>query len=105
MSMEDLYQFRAKIFKSLADPLRLQILEFIREEEKCVCEIVPHLAVSQPLVSRQLKILRNRGLVTFRKDGTKRLYSVTEPQIFKIIDALTPKIKTSLSQIVVEQML
>jgi len=105
MSMEDLNQFRAKIFKSLADPLRLQILEFIREEEKCVCEIVPHLGVSQPLVSRQLKILKNRGLVTFRKDGTRRLYSVTEPQIFKIIDALTPKIRTSLSEIIVEQML
>ena len=36
-------RFRAKIFNALADPIRLEIIDFLRDEEKCVCEITPHL--------------------------------------------------------------
>jgi ArsR family transcriptional regulator len=83
-------QFRTKIFKALSDPIRLKILNFLRDGEKCVCEIIPHVALIQPVVSHHLKILKNTGLVKDRKDGNRRLYSVTEPQIFEIIDGVTP---------------
>ena len=85
-------QFRSKIFKALSDPTRLEILDFLRNGEKCVCEIIPHVALMQPLVSRHLKILKDTGLVTDRKDGNKRLYSITEPQVFEIIDGITPEL-------------
>ena len=103
--MSDFDEFRAKIFKALADPLRLQILDILREGETCVCEIVPALGVSQPLVSRHLRILKTRGLIKSRKDGTRRLYSVTEPTVFKVIDAVKPNFRTKLSEIVVDQIL
>jgi len=98
--MSGLNEFRAKIFKALADPIRLQILDLLQEGEKCVCEIVPALGVSQPLVSRHLKILKTRGLITDRKDGNRRIYSVTEPIIFNVIDTVKPKLRISLSEIV-----
>jgi len=100
----DVTRLRSKLFKALADPLRLQIVEFLREGEKCVCEIFPHLGVVQPLASRHLKILKDCGLVNDRKDGNRRFYSVTDPEIFKVIDAVAPELVASLSKRVIEQM-
>ena len=89
---------KAKIFYALSDPHRLKTLEFLRDGEKCVCEIVPHLNLIQPVVSRHLKILKDTGLLRCRKDGTKRLYSVTNPNIYRVIDALTPELLASLAK-------
>jgi DNA-binding transcriptional ArsR family regulator len=105
LNSKDQNKFKAKIFKALSDPVRVEILEFLREEEKCVCKIVPHLDIIQPVVSRHLKILKNCGLVKKRKEGNKRFYSIAEPQIFKIIDALTPEIINSLTQNILEQII
>jgi ArsR family transcriptional regulator len=85
---EDLTRFRAKIFKALSDPSRLRIIEFLRDDEKCVCEIVSYLGIIQPVVSRHLKILKDCGLVNDKKDGNRRLYSVTDNRIFEVIDRL-----------------
>jgi DNA-binding transcriptional ArsR family regulator len=93
----------AKIFNALADPTRLEILEFLRTSEKCVCEIIPHVGLVQPVVSRHLKILKDCGLVRDRKNGTKRLYSITEPKIFQIIDATTPELLDLLSKRIIER--
>ncbi|MCL6579930.1 MAG: topoisomerase DNA-binding C4 zinc finger domain-containing protein, partial [Candidatus Bathyarchaeota archaeon] len=68
-----------------------------------VCEIVPHVGIIQPLVSRHLKILKNCGLVKHRKDGNRRLYSVTDPVIFKIIDSVTVDLMQTLSKRIIEQ--
>jgi ArsR family transcriptional regulator len=84
-------KFKAKIFKALSDPVRLDILDFLRDGEKCVCKITPHVKLIQPAVSRHLKILKDCGIVKYRRDGNKRLYSITDPRIFKIIDDITPE--------------
>jgi ArsR family transcriptional regulator len=96
-------RLRAKIFNALADPTRLEILEFLRTSEKCVCEIIPYVGLIQPVVSRHLKILKDCGLVRDRKNGTRRLYSITEPKIFKVIDAATSELLDLLSKRIIEQ--
>jgi len=101
-SYEKLIRLKAKVFKALADPVRLKIIEFLRDGEKCVCEIIPHVDVAQPLVSRHLKILRDSGLVRVRKEGNRRYYSVSDSKIFKIIDAITPDLALSLSKVIIE---
>ena len=101
-SDEKLIRLKAKVFKALADPVRLKIMEFLRDGEKCVCEIIPHVDIAQPLVSRHLKILRDSGLVRVRKEGNRRYYSVTDPRIFGIIDAVTPDLTLLLSRIIIE---
>jgi DNA-binding transcriptional ArsR family regulator len=95
-------QFKAKIFYALSDPARLQVLEFIRNQEKCVCEIIPYLSMPQPLVSRHLKILKDAGIVRCRKDGTKRMYSVIDKRIFNVVDALNAELLDSLTKVVIE---
>jgi DNA-binding transcriptional ArsR family regulator len=103
--LEKQNRFKSTIFHALSDSIRLEILEFLRDGEKCVCEIMPHLNLIQPVVSRHLKILKDSGLVADRKDGNKRLYSVTFPEIYKIIDDVTPELASALSKKVMEQMI
>ena len=99
----NLNTLRARIFKALSDPVRLEIIEFLRDGEKCVCEIIPHVNLIQPLVSRHLKILKDSGLVSDRKDRSWRHYSLTDPRIIKIIDSVAPEMVDVLSQRIIEQ--
>ncbi len=97
-------RFRATVFHALSDPIRLEILVYLRDGEKCVCEIVPHLNLIQPLVSRHLKILKEVGIVRCRKDGTKRMYSIVDPRIHEVTDSLTSELVNSLTKEVMDQM-
>ena len=99
----NLTRFRAKIFNALSDPIRLEILNFLRDVEKCVCEITPYLKLPQPVVSRHLKILKNAGLVKRRKQGTWHIYSLTTPEVCEVIDQLTPELLDTLKQRIIEQ--
>ena len=98
-----LTRFRAKIFNALSEPIRLEIIKFLRDGEKCVCEITPHLKLAQPVVSRQLKILKDAGLVKRRKKGTWHMYSIAQPEVCDVIDGVTPELVTSLKQRIIEQ--
>ena len=100
----NLTRFRAKIFNALSDPARLEIIQFLRDGEKCVCEITPHLKLAQPVVSRHLKILKNAGLVKRRKKGTWHMYSITNPEVYDVIDRLNPELLTALKQRIIEQL-
>ncbi len=91
------------MFKALSDPVRFEILEYLRSGEKCVCEIVPHVGISQPVVSRHLAILKRCGLVKDRQKGNRRLYSVTNPGLFRVIDAVNDELLDALVRHVVEQ--
>ena len=98
-------KFKAKLFKALSDPVRIEILEFLRDGEKCVCEIIPHVKLIQPVVSRDLKILKEVGVVRFRKDGNRRLYSITDQQIFRIIDGVSPELADIFKAKMLEQII
>jgi ArsR family transcriptional regulator, arsenate/arsenite/antimonite-responsive transcriptional repressor len=95
---ENQNRFKSTVFHALSDPIRLEILSYLANGEKCVCDIVPHLNLIQPLISRHLKILRDAGILRCRKDGTKRMYSIVEPRILNVIDALTVEVVDSLAK-------
>jgi DNA-binding transcriptional ArsR family regulator len=95
-------RFKSTVFHALSDPIRLEMLAYLRDGEKCVCEIVPHLNLIQPLVSRHLKILKDVGIVRCRKDGTKRMYSVVDAKIYNVVDALTSDLVNALTKEVFE---
>lgn len=76
----------AELLRSLGNPVRLEILEYLRAGERCVCEIVPALRMEQSSVSKHLAILKTQGLVDFRRDGTRVLYSIKTPRVFDLID-------------------
>lgn len=63
-------------YRALAEPHRRQILDVLREGERPAGELVNRLELSQPGVSKHLKVLRDAGLVTVRADGKRRLYAL-----------------------------
>jgi DNA-binding transcriptional ArsR family regulator len=66
----------APIFAALGDPTRRAVLARLRTGPRSVGEIVATLPVSQSAVSQHLRVLREAGLVTDRREGTRRLYQV-----------------------------
>jgi DNA-binding transcriptional ArsR family regulator len=64
------------IFEILADPGRRRVLDLLRDEEHTVGELVDALGMSQPAVSKQLRILRDAGLVEARVDAQRRVYTL-----------------------------
>jgi ArsR family transcriptional regulator len=68
----------AGFFKALGDETRLKILYFIKDGEKCQCEIVSHIGLSQPAVSRHMQLLVYNGLLKLKRKENKRFYSLTE---------------------------
>ena len=80
----------SQIFKALAHPIRLQIVETLLEEEKCVCAMQELLGASQPNISQHLNILKYSGIVDFRQDGNLRCYYLINPEkIRALLQALT----------------
>jgi DNA-binding transcriptional ArsR family regulator len=74
----------------LATPTRRQILDALREGEQPVSELVRRVALSQPAVSKQLRILREAGLVTVRPDGQRRIYALRAEPLAELVDWLAP---------------
>jgi ArsR family transcriptional regulator len=58
-----------RVMKALSDPNRVKIIKMLQHKTMCVCEIQSALQISQPAVSKHLKLLEDAGLVDFRKDG------------------------------------
>jgi DNA-binding transcriptional ArsR family regulator len=73
-------------FVVVAEPNRRRILDLLRERERPVGELVDALSVSQPTVSKHLRVLRDAGVVEARVDAQRRLYSV-RPEPLREIDS------------------
>ena len=73
-------------FEVLAEPARRQILDLIRDDERSVGELVESLSMSQPAVSKHLRVLRAGGFVEARVDGQRRMYHV-RPEPLGEVDA------------------
>jgi ArsR family transcriptional regulator len=58
-----------RVMKALSDPNRVKIIKMLQHKTMCVCEMQSALQISQPAVSKHLKILEDAGLVDFKKDG------------------------------------
>jgi DNA-binding transcriptional ArsR family regulator len=67
---------------ALADPHRRAVLELLRERPRAVGEIVERLRLTQPGTSKHLRVLRDAGLVSVRRDGQRRMYALeTAPMV------------------------
>ena len=74
---------KSKVFKALADSIRLRILGLLSSREMCVCEVMVALHLTQPTASHHLRILENVGLVKDRKEGKWVFYSISNPDLFE----------------------
>ena len=77
-------------FEVLAEPARRQILDLVRDEERSVGELVDCLSMSQPAVSKHLRVLREGGLVKSRVDGQRRLYRLEPHGLAEVAQWMQP---------------
>ena len=71
---KEFYKLKTNIIKALANPIRLMIIDYLREGERCVYEIVEHLNEEQSNISKSLGILKTNGLIKDRKEGLNVYY-------------------------------
>lgn len=83
----ELARFKAEFFKALAHPLRIRIIDALRDGEIGVNDLCERLQVEQSTVSQQLAQLRGRNIVVGRKDGQNVFYSIRDRAIFRLLDA------------------
>lgn len=79
-------RFKADFFKALGHPLRLAILDALRDGEQSVTQLQERMGTDQSSVSQQLAILRARGFIEFRKEGTTAYYRVRDLEVYAFLD-------------------
>ncbi len=77
-------------FDLLADPTRRRLLDALRERDRSVGELVNLLQISQPAVSKQMRILREAGLASVRIDAQRRIYRLTPDRLRALDEWLAP---------------
>lgn len=82
-------------FHALSDPIRLQVLELLRSQELCVCELCEYIGVTQSKLSFHLKILKEASLVRSRQEGRWIYYSLNLPQFVVLEQYLAEYRRTS----------
>jgi ArsR family transcriptional regulator len=76
----------AELFHALSDETRLAVLEMLRGGERCVCELQDELEAAQSRLSFHLRVLKDAGLVTDRKEGRWSYYSITPEALAEVHD-------------------
>ena len=77
----ELQTFKAQFFRALAHPTRIRILEILVRGGRTVQELQEALALDQPIVSQQLAVLRNQGIVATQKEGLSVRYRLRDPLV------------------------
>ena len=81
MPTEEEIQKKADIIKALSDPTRLKIIYLLEHGELCVCEIMAALDKPQPTVSHHLNLLKNAGILKWRKEGVWIHYKLSNSKL------------------------
>src|SRR3954463_10360205 len=93
-----LSEVKADLFKALAHPARVRVLEVLAEGERSVGELQPLVGIELSHLSQQLAILRRAGLVASRKDGSSVIYSVKDPLAVELLRVAKRLLIKSLSE-------
>ena len=88
-----LFERQAEIAKAVAHPLRVAVIDFLRDGEKCVCEIAEHLGSERSNVSRHLGVMVGAGVLSCRKEGLKVFYKLRTPCVAKFLSCATGVVK------------
>jgi ArsR family transcriptional regulator len=88
MNEKRIFQMHAEICKTLSNPIRLEILSKLRDGKKSVNEIASLTGVRQATVSQHLAVLRQRGVVSARREGINVYYDVANPKITRACDLM-----------------
>jgi ArsR family transcriptional regulator len=96
--LEEVNLLHAQMCQGLADPTRIMILYCLADGPRYVTELAEMLDMSQPTVSRHLKVLRERGLVAATREGSNIYYSLRDRRVIEALDLLRQVMKSILAE-------
>lgn len=102
MDNKEIYKLHADFCKFMANPKRIEILFLLGEKELCVEEITEKMGINTPNVSQHLSIMREKGVVVTRREGTKIYYSIASPKTLQAClimrDAMIEQMEKNIKQ-------
>jgi ArsR family transcriptional regulator len=83
------YTRAARLFHALSDEIRLEVIDLVRDGERCVCELTDELDIAQPRLSWHLKTLKDAGILTDRREGRWVYYALARESFDEVEAALS----------------
>ena len=96
---EPLIELVAQRFRVLGEPMRIKLLDRLRESDATVGELQQALGASQQNVSKHLGILHDAGMVSRAKDGNHTRYSISDPAVFELCDQVCGGVRRQLEEL------
>ena len=80
-----LYKLKADVIAAAGHPIRLAVIDFLKDGEQCVCDIAEYVGAKRSNVSRHLGVLLKAGVISQRKDGLKMIYALRTPCVLNFM--------------------
>ena len=96
---DDLIELIAHRLRAIAEPMRLKLLDRLRDGEACVGELVEAAGASQQNVSKHLQVLLDAGIVGKRKDGNRTYYRIVDRGVFSLCDQVCGTLRRQLTEL------
>jgi ArsR family transcriptional regulator len=93
-----LFEKQAEIAKAIAHPLRIAIVDFLKDGEQCVCDIAKYVGSERSNVSRHLAVMVSAGVLQYRKEGLKVIYKLKTPCIVNFFSCVTRVLKQQIKE-------
>lgn len=97
---EDVLELIAQRFQAMSEPIRLKILQLLKDREMNVSEIAEEAGLKHGTASANLNALLKAGLVSCRREGTRSLYSISSPMVFQICELVCDSVRKELEEYV-----
>ena len=93
-----LFVRQAEIVKAVSHPLRIAIIDFLKDGEQCVCDIAEHIGSERSNVSRHLSVMVSAGVLEHRKEGLKMIYKLKMPCILEFLSCVSELLKQQVKE-------
>ena len=93
-----IYQIKAEFFRVLGHPVRVRILELLKDGERTVGDLQEELQMDSSGTSQHIGVLRKHGVLEGRREGTSIYYSVRDPRIFQLLEVSRQILTSSLTE-------
>ena len=91
-----LIELESAYLRTIAQPTRLKILYFLKDGEKCQCEIIPQMREDQSNISRHLTHMRDMGILESRREGVSVYYKIKDNRVFRLLSLADQMIKAEI---------
>ena len=93
---QKLFEMQAEVIQAAGHPIRLAIIDFLKDGEQCVCDIAEAVGAKRSNVSRHLALMHKAGLVNCRKDGLKVMYTLRATCMVPFLDCVNTMLRENI---------